>query len=262
MRRRRLHYGLESSGLRAAALGALALLCLLCGPASCDRGSGTKPSRKSGKPAASQISSDFVALPSHKPQYAFAAGLTDQYAPITGFLRHFLETCLAGDYAGYRRLVTRAQEPESRGRFEKMLNSMRAVTILSIEEVELPQSLPLWHSTRGGDEASNGDQSPAAGGADTPTTAAVRPGANADPAQPPPAYLVIAEADFVPGKEPVLRQRATERKVAILVLKEEGEWRIAVAPAEYQPREDEPTTTASAPAEAPPDYPWDQDGDY
>jgi len=36
-----------------------------------------------------------------------------------------------------------------------------------------------------------------------------------------------------------------------------------VAPADYQPADEEATSTSSsAPAEATPDYPWDRDSDY
>ena len=195
--------------------GLIAVLAAGCGLASCDRG---RAPDKGG--AAPPAGADFVQVPEHKPQYAFAGDLATRRPQAAGFLRHFLETCLAGDYGGYRRLVTRAQEPESRARFEKILNALRAVTILSIEEVELPQV-------------------------------------------PPPAYLVIAEADFLPGQQAALRRHGGARKVAILVLEEEGEWRMAVAPADFQPADEEASSTSSsAPAEATPDYPWDRDSDY
>ncbi len=80
---------------------------------------------------------------------------------------------------------------------------------------------------------------------------------------PGPAYLVISQADVDPKQGVALRGGAN-RRVAILVVQEEGEWRMAPAPADLQPRDMPVATTGEAtqPAETAPSYAWDKDVDY
>ncbi len=112
------------------------LLTLIAALTACDRGQSTP----SGGPTTQAY--DRVSLPEAKPEYSFAAGLEDDFPEAVGFMRHLLETCLAGDYTGYRRLVSRAADPESRNRFEKVLNSLKSLTITSIEEIDSLQVPP------------------------------------------------------------------------------------------------------------------------
>ncbi|MEW6249432.1 MAG: hypothetical protein AB1716_02215 [Planctomycetota bacterium] len=178
--------------------------------------------------------------PPPKPEYRFAEGLAESHPEVVAFLRQFLETALVGDYAGYRRMVSRARDPESRDRFHLILTSLRRLTIEQISELDFEQTRAL-------------------------------------DAQPP-VYKVISRADFDPNEQVALR-RGRENRVAILVLREEGEWRMAPAPAELQPKPadaalvqadgdggpplppggDDATTQ---PAATGPNYPWDQGGDY
>ncbi len=79
-----------------------------------------------------------VRPPAVKPEYTFAEGLREQYPGPAGFVRQFLETCLAGDYAGYRLLASRKREPESRERFTAVYHGIRALHVEAIEPKELP----------------------------------------------------------------------------------------------------------------------------
>ena len=188
---------------------------LVCGLTACDRGS---TSSQPASPAAP--SEDRVTLPAQKPEYSFAAGLADKYPQVVGFMQHFLETCLAGDYSGYRRLVARATDPESRARFERILHALRSLDVESIEEVEIRRI-------------------------------------------PPPVYLVIGKADFVADEQAARHRRSGPRRVGILVLQEDSEWRMTLAPAELQPADEELDESTSAPTTtSAPSYPWDQDSDY
>ncbi len=111
----------------------LAMVLVAGGLAGCER----KESKSAKAPAAPAApAGDTVALPAQKPEYSFAPGLTESYPDIVGFMRHFLETCLAGDYAGYRQLVARATDPESRSRFERMLHALRSLHVDAIVRVE------------------------------------------------------------------------------------------------------------------------------
>jgi hypothetical protein len=187
----------------------VACACLLAG---CERGD--KPRKgSSGNQAQTQ---DQVEPRTAKPEYAFVPGVEEQYPQVAAFLRRFMETSLAGDYAGYRRMVSRLADPESRSRFETILNAMQKLTIESIEEVELPQVSGT-------------------------------------------AYRVVSRVEFLPHHKVTLR-RGDNSQVAILVFEEEGELRMAPAPAEHQPAADEAGST-SGPTTAP-SYPWDADGDY
>lgn len=185
----------------------------LLGVAACDRGTPADRGAAATQPHAP------VPVTEQKPTYSFAEGLEEDYPAAVGFLRTFLETALAGDYAGYRRLVARSSDPESRARFEKILNSLRSLTFETIEETE------------------------------------VQP-------YPPPVYVATARVDFLPDRKVTLR-RGDRSTLAILVLREEGELRMALAPSALQPGGEEELTTASAPATtSAPSYPWQADADY
>ncbi len=93
-----------------------------------------------GDPA--DAANDMVPPVTAQPEYAFAHGLDDAYPEVVSFLRHLLETCLAGDYRGYRQLVSRGVDPESRARFEKVLESLQRLDVESITEVDLPRVPP------------------------------------------------------------------------------------------------------------------------
>mgnify|MGYP001185036883 CR=1 FL=1 len=108
----------------------LTAIAVVCGVTACDRGS------PSGKRPSSAPAPAVVEPTSPKPEYYFAAGLERDYPDVVAFLRQFMETSLAGDYAGYRRLVSRATDPESRARFERVLNSLRSLTIQEIKEID------------------------------------------------------------------------------------------------------------------------------
>ncbi|MEW6198295.1 MAG: hypothetical protein AB1601_06475 [Planctomycetota bacterium] len=114
------------AGLRI--VESLAVLATVMALPACDRGAdegSAASARERVEPAV------------HKPHYAFAAGLEEAYPDVCVFLRQFMETALAGDYTGYRRLVSRVADPESKTRFEKILNALQSLTIESIETVDL-----------------------------------------------------------------------------------------------------------------------------
>ncbi len=190
--------------------GVLAALAAGTLPA-CDRGDTPIPSEPEQK--------ETVPAPpkEQRPTYKFMPGLREEHPEVSGFVREFLETCLAGNYEDYRKLVSRAANPESKERFQAIYYTIKSVTVETIEVVELP-------------------------------------------GLPPPAYLVVSTVDFHPDRKVSVRAGAN-RDIAILVLKEEGRWRMVPAPAELQPEEKHPAT-ASAPTTSAPHYPWDEDGDY
>ncbi len=158
-----------------------------------------------------------VAPPVEPPRYQFAAHLEARQPEVSAFVRHFMETCLAGDYSGYRKLVSRGAEPESKERFQAVYHAIRSVTIESIEPIEY-RDIPQ------------------------------------------PAYLVINAVDLHADRPVAIR--GVNRRFAIVVFREESEWRMVPAPSDLQPPDDAEATTRPATTAAPPDYPWDEDGDY
>jgi len=72
------------------------------------------------------------------PEHDFAAGLEDEYPDVVEFVHTFLETCLAGDYSGYRQMASRRRPPESRDRFQAIYHALRSVTVSAIDELDLP----------------------------------------------------------------------------------------------------------------------------
>jgi len=82
------------------------------------------------------------------------------------------------------------------------------------------------------------------------------------PRLPPPAYLAVFHVELTP--DAAERRGESTRKIAIIVFKELEQWKMAAAPAEYQPKAPAPASAPAAPpASAPaPEYPWDEEGDY
>jgi hypothetical protein len=180
---------------------------MLCG---CDRSESSPPAGTAAPPASAVEPPPLTAL-------TFPAEVRAPHPEISAFLDEVLGTWLAGDYEGYRRFVSRARTPESFERFEAIRDVTEALTVDSIEQVNVPQL-------------------------------------------PSPAYRVVLSAEL--SKEYEARRREKRRTLAIVVFKEVGEWRMAVAPAEYQPPDAPPPATSSAPTTSAPSYPWDEEGDY
>lgn len=77
-----------------------------------------------------------VAPPAALPQRTFEPGLAEQFPEVYAFVNEFLETCLAGDYAGYRLRVSRVTTPETRERFKAIYHGIKSVHVESIEELD------------------------------------------------------------------------------------------------------------------------------
>lgn len=158
--------------------------------------------------------------PAHTPRYAFAPEVADADPEVAAFVRSFLETCLTGDYEGYRRLCSLRQDPESRDRFQRVYQAISKLTVREIAEVEAAT-------------------------------------------MPRPTYRVINEVEFVEGKTPVFGE--DRRAIAILVFREEGQWRVLPAPTKLQPprpnRTPDSQSTSGPSTTQPVEYPWDQSGD-
>lgn len=188
----------------ALAAGLVVALLLAAG---CERSGGSGVGEEDS-PAAP------VAPPPELPEHRFAEGLAAEYPEVTAFLREFLQTCLNGDYLGYRRLVSRYETPVSRERFEAIYHAIRYVLVESIR--------PLAGRTIEGE----------------------------------PVYLVVSQVEVDPESRVAVRHR--DPRLAILVFKEGGAWRMRPAPRELtesQPAASQPDQPATAPV-----YPWDQDG--
>jgi hypothetical protein len=169
--------------------------------------------------------------PAVLPQYRFTdPTIETKYPDAANFVREFLESCLAGDYPAYRKLVSRYEEPQRREQFDKLALNLKRIEVESIAEL-----------------------------GDVELRAVPRPvGVDLSP----PAYLVISAIEFA-NPDAGLALRYKNRKLAILVFREEGEWRMRPAPSKMQPREPHatPETVTEESAEPVPDYPWDRDGD-
>lgn len=152
-----------------------------------------------------------------RPSYQFADGLQSRHPAVADFVTEFLNTCLAGDYSGYRSLVTKRRQPETKDRFQAIYYSIRKVTIDAIEQVQIPDL----------------------------------PGET---------YLVQATVTLDP--ESRIAVRGQVRQIAILALAEDGEWRMAPAPAALQPGQALDAGEAGADPTSAPTYLWDEGIDY
>jgi hypothetical protein len=118
-----------------ACRGMLAALSI-CSLLGCDGGTDSAPTdneKRTEPPARSA---------QRLPAYHIASGLRTEYPEAVAFLDEFLNTCLVGDYAGYRRLVSRAYTPETQERFEAIYRATEAVTVESIESIDVPRLPP------------------------------------------------------------------------------------------------------------------------
>jgi hypothetical protein len=108
-------------------LAALALSALL----GCDRSEPPVPTTAEQR--------DTIAPPpdEQRPMYTFAPGLREDYPAVCGFVKEFLETCLVGDYEGYRKLVSRSVNPESKERFQAIYYAIKSVVVETIEPLEV-----------------------------------------------------------------------------------------------------------------------------
>lgn len=197
------------NGRAPAWLAVLSAFCILNSAflTGCDGESGSSEQ-------ALQKERQLIPAPTTAPVYTFAPGLLEQNREIAAFVRQFLEVCMAGDYSGYRQLVSRTREPESRERFQAIYYSIRNVRVEAIDEVTIPLLDP-------------------------------------------PVYRVVAAVDLDPNARVSLR--GSKRSIALLVFREDGEWKLLPAPASLQPVEEE-AEPESQPAPGP-EYPWDQEGD-
>lgn len=96
----------------------------------CER---TPADSTAGVPAQGASHSPAAPLPEHR----FADGLASQYPEVVAFLRHFMQTCLNGDYVGYRSLVSRDETPVSRDRFDAIYQAVRTVLVESIRPLDV-----------------------------------------------------------------------------------------------------------------------------
>lgn len=204
----------------------------------CDRGAATSAASGQAAAEARQL-----------PEYSIPQDLRRQFPEVAGFVEQFLEVCLANDYAGYRRLVSRRVEPEPQGRFERIYQAIRKVQVESITPRRLrdlaDEAFVVVSYVDVIPEAVERGVAGAGGPAAAPDS-----GDHAAPAS-------------QPDRSPGFRLRKDNRRIAILVFREDGAWRMAPAPAALQPREPDAASTpaASQPAATQPDYPWDKNAD-
>jgi len=198
-------------------LAGLAAGALVCAGGGCKR----SDKDKSRAPKASEAggSAPPASVEAELPSYELPPELEERHPDLVAFLKQFLETCYAGDYAGYRLMVVREENPESRERFETIVRSVSDIRVESIEQLQ----------------------------------AGTIPGSGE------PVFLVVTQVEFKPESRVALRR--TTRKLAILALKERGEWRMAPAPAALQPRNE---AIGEGSAETQPVettfFPWDDGG--
>jgi len=97
----------------------------------------------SSSPPTSETATEPAAQPAQRlPVYEITRGLRMEYPEVVAFLDEFLNTCLVGDYAGYRHLVSRAHTPESRERFDAIYQATEAVAVESVELIDVPRIPP------------------------------------------------------------------------------------------------------------------------
>lgn len=117
---------------------------LTLGAVGCDRKPEGRPDRATSLPVEAGAPETELTASSERnlPDYRLPPDLARDYPQVAGFVQQFLNVCLAGDYEGYRQLVSRIRTPESQGRFEAMLGAIASVDVVSIREVSPPDLPP------------------------------------------------------------------------------------------------------------------------
>lgn len=108
----------------------LCIAVLALGLAGCDR-----PRESSGRSSGAASQS----VRKTGVTYQFAAGLREQYAEIVSVMQQFLETCLAGDYDGYRTFIATSATPDSHERFDAAFQSLQSLTVDRVEQRAAPE---------------------------------------------------------------------------------------------------------------------------
>ena len=93
--------------------------------------------RKSKKEKKGDADAQVAGVIKELPTYELPSDLRASYPRVAAFVDQFVQTCLADDYPGYRRLVSRNVVPESQARFEAIYQAVRAVRVESIEPLEI-----------------------------------------------------------------------------------------------------------------------------
>lgn len=156
-----------------------------------------------------------TSAPARLPAYVIDPNLSSRYAEAAEFVRKFLDTCYAGDYAGYRALVGRRFTPQTQERFTAMYQALESVTVESIEPVNVPEL--------GGE-----------------------------------AFVVVSQISLDASKRVALR--GANRRLAIVVFREEGQWRMGPAPRRLRPDAPPTDPADSSDPEQSTYFPWDADG--
>ena len=85
---------------------------------------------------------DRIRTEGEAPTFSFAPEATCDDTAVNGFVKRFVRTCLSGDYAGYREMVTRLVEPIGREAFETAWHAVKRVEVNSIVLTEGVQRYP------------------------------------------------------------------------------------------------------------------------
>lgn len=193
----------------------------------CDRKASTKDSSPTTARAV-----DSKSPTAGLPRYEIDETLRHEYPHIVRFLEQFLETCLANDYAGYRKMVTRRVEPEPRDRFESIYRAIDRVVVASLRKIDPSGPVPELRGFEG------------------------------------PLFLAIARIELnapPTGTGPAAATKVNRnrvRDIAIVIFEEDGDWRMAPAPSRYQPASEQPTgDSAQSQPTSKISYPWDESGD-
>ncbi len=126
----------------------------------------------------------------------FPAELRVQDDAINGMVEKAMSACASGDYNLFRGLWSVREEPLSREEFEEGWKAVREIRIRALQKIRIDM------------------------GADNDNRSA-EPGGEVH-------YVVLASVVFDPTLKAT--QKEPEREVVLLVIPEQGEWRVARAP--------------------------------
>jgi len=139
----------------------------------------------------------------HSPvqRVVFPDELRVDYGPANDFISEALSTCVHGDYEAFRLLWSAKQDPLRREEFEQGWQAVKTVRVRAVEKIVVPTD----------------DKNPV-------DPHVVEP----DGIAPDVSYVLLADAEFDTSHR--VGKRRAKREFVLLVLREQGQWRLGRAP--------------------------------
>lgn len=164
---------------------------------------------------------------------SFPAELRSDNEAVNEFVTRSMKVSAAGDYDAFRRLWSVLDEPISQQEFMEGWRAVREIRVKALRKVRLTHDGSAL-GTRTRPATSDGDRDQAHGSGSSPepqTSVPAEPTGSGEISQI--AYALFAEVTFDPARTSAARENP--RQLALLVVPEQDQWRLARPPKQMKP---------------------------